>query len=939
MSNNEKDVYEVVDADSSSQPTEESPSRTTNSVMHSPTQQRPVSRGLVRPPAGASLLRNYSKRPSDATRIAKPQPRHLISPFTPLNTLDRSIGGIVSKAKRATKSVANSTGFHNFDSGRKRKHEEMKPRGGTAATAGAGRQVKKEGPIQLDSEDEEASPPKNKQSREAGEEEEYSVPVRIAYEDRVVNAPKTPTPKKAAATPPSKINKNFRAVEFEIENLVFGLSGKYSNAPDLRFQLMITPKRSESVVHILQAHKEIPDMTFRHDEIDRINYCLDSLDIAIKLCVRKTSTHFETSADTVLFKIRIPETATSMANYAIKNIEDLSEVFKTKDLRPDEMERFRRTPRPSRRRSLVDDREEQSEPTKSPYFAGDGEKTGEQKSPAETKQLKKYGSSTRKLIDDDLSSFVPKGWEKPSTSSTRVTRRSSGALKASTWATTDLANYDLSEDTAMSTRSQPTRKKLVMGEPPLDYRFGNKTTVVSQDDFSRLDDGEFLNDTILDFYLKYTIAELQVHKPDVAKATFVFNSFFYKKLTERVNGGKSGFESVKKWTTKVDIFSMKYVVIPINEKAHWYVAILCNLDKLVDGASKKTEAEEAGSVSEDVRSDSVEVDVVDIDLPTSRSGIKRSLSSTIKKAKVAPSSADDPTIYVLDSLGLRHNTIFRPLRDYLVAEAKDKRGLTIDRDDIKSKHGFAPTQPNYCDCGVYVAHYVEAFLSKPDAFLQLWVDSVNPKKTVESQLLKLFDVNKLNNKREYIQRLILRLRREVTGVGTSPSPEPTEAEKSAAKGEVEEVKEIERSGDAEESKSGKEDSREIEEITQDDKETTTDKGDEESTSGPEVSTDAAHDVEAHDVDEDKLTTERQDTETGTETNVEDTATEDAPNKDRSEDHEAMSIDSETVAEEADKIIEAVENASRMEVDVDVDAAAPLEESLLDSSTTEDGEGR
>jgi hypothetical protein len=48
---------------------------------------------------------------------------------------------------------------------------------------------------------------------------------------------------------------------------------------------------------------------------------------------------------------------------------------------------------------------------------------------------------------------------------------------------------------------------------------------------------------------------------------------------------------VKKWTTKVDLFSKKYVVIPVNEayiplfeetdgSAHWYVAIICNLDQV-----------------------------------------------------------------------------------------------------------------------------------------------------------------------------------------------------------------------------------------------------------------------------------------------------------------------------------------------------------------------
>jgi Ulp1 protease family, C-terminal catalytic domain len=65
-----------------------------------------------------------------------------------------------------------------------------------------------------------------------------------------------------------------------------------------------------------------------------------------------------------------------------------------------------------------------------------------------------------------------------------------------------------------------------------------------------------------------------------------------------VHGRKRGYENVKKWTSKVDIFSKEYIVIPVNEassppsplpyfkvlvlmfaSAHWYVAIICNLDK------------------------------------------------------------------------------------------------------------------------------------------------------------------------------------------------------------------------------------------------------------------------------------------------------------------------------------------------------------------------
>ncbi|KAK9240112.1 hypothetical protein V1525DRAFT_337517, partial [Lipomyces kononenkoae] len=257
---------------------------------------------------------------------------------------------------------------------------------------------------------------------------------------------------------------------------------------------------------------------------------------------------------------------------------------------------------------------------------------------------------------------------------------------------------------------------------------GNKTVVITEDDFSRLDEGEFLNDTIIDFYLRYIQDRLQKAHPEIARSTYIFNTFFYKRLTQRINGVKGAFDNVKKWTAKVDLFSMKYVIIPIHERAHWYLAIIVNLCEL---------GKEHGGDQSD------------------QSPGERKHKDDVRR----------PVIFIFDSLKLRHNTVFRPLRDYLVAEAQDKRGITIERDQIKSKYGYAPAQPNYCDCGVYVAHYVEAFLSKPEALVPLLVDTQNKKKVVEQQLDRLWETDKLSSKREYMQNVILELKKEMQASG------------------------------------------------------------------------------------------------------------------------------------------------------------------------------
>jgi len=57
-----------------------------------------------------------------------------------------------------------------------------------------------------------------------------------------------------------------------------------------------------------------------------------------------------------------------------------------------------------------------------------------------------------------------------------------------------------------------------------------------------------------------------------------FNSFFYTKYTQGTGKSRS-YDLVKKWA-KVDIFSKRYIVIPINlENTHWILVIVsCNID-------------------------------------------------------------------------------------------------------------------------------------------------------------------------------------------------------------------------------------------------------------------------------------------------------------------------------------------------------------------------
>ncbi|TYZ65936.1 hypothetical protein PybrP1_007466 [[Pythium] brassicae (nom. inval.)] len=94
---------------------------------------------------------------------------------------------------------------------------------------------------------------------------------------------------------------------------------------------------------------------------------------------------------------------------------------------------------------------------------------------------------------------------------------------------------------------------------------------VTYGDIARLAPGEFLNDNIIDFYLRCTS-----HKDQL----YCYSSHFFTQL----HGGGAGlsaaerFARVSRWTLKGgdDIFSKQLLFIPINDSFHWSVAVVCN---------------------------------------------------------------------------------------------------------------------------------------------------------------------------------------------------------------------------------------------------------------------------------------------------------------------------------------------------------------------------
>jgi len=113
-------------------------------------------------------------------------------------------------------------------------------------------------------------------------------------------------------------------------------------------------------------------------------------------------------------------------------------------------------------------------------------------------------------------------------------------------------------------------------------KVGKKKTTVEWSDLERLDEGQYLNDNLIGFYLRFLEHQAEENTPELLRKVYFFNTFFFASLTNTQRGKKPiNYESVQKWTRGIDLFTYDYVVVPINESAHWYVAIICNLPELI----------------------------------------------------------------------------------------------------------------------------------------------------------------------------------------------------------------------------------------------------------------------------------------------------------------------------------------------------------------------
>ncbi|GAU39326.1 hypothetical protein TSUD_217070, partial [Trifolium subterraneum] len=197
---------------------------------------------------------------------------------------------------------------------------------------------------------------------------------------------------------------------------------------------------------------------------------------------------------------------------------------------------------------------------------------------------------------------------------------------------------------------------------------------LSKRDVDLLQPDTYINDTIIDFYILYLKNKMKEHE----KARFhFFNSFFFPKLAGMDKNapyacdGKLAFQSVRKWTRKVNLFEKDYIFIPVNFNYHWSLIVICHPGEVDNINDKEPE----------------------------------------KSLKL-------PCILHMDSYKGYHSGLKDLVQSYLCEEWKERKKDTC-REDLSSRFlnmpflpVEVPQQKNSYDCGLFLLHYLELFLDE-----------------------------------------------------------------------------------------------------------------------------------------------------------------------------------------------------------------------------------
>ncbi|KAL3662033.1 hypothetical protein V7S43_012841 [Phytophthora oleae] len=295
------------------------------------------------------------------------------------------------------------------------------------------------------------------------------------------------------------------------------------------------------------------------------------------------------------------------------------------------------------------------------------------------------------------------------------------------------------EDEKVKRRKLETRRNEVLLTYPYDGSDTSGRISVTLGDVDRLAPGEFLNDNIVDFFLRFYWRHLL---PWQQQQTYFFTSHFFTQLNgtngahELANANPDErFARVARWTQKeTNLFSKRFLFIPINDSFHWSVAVFCNPGSAIIQKRRKVRRRRLMITEPDK---CAIVDLVDED-----GGKSEGISGTgddeeeVEEEELESCREDrlanPPCLLFLDSLRCHRKKKFtKMLRNYFECEwkaryasaatnVKQKREAGVyeeesivtlfDSESIGLVDPNMPMQSNSSDCGVFLLMYAASIV-------------------------------------------------------------------------------------------------------------------------------------------------------------------------------------------------------------------------------------
>jgi len=272
-----------------------------------------------------------------------------------------------------------------------------------------------------------------------------------------------------------------------------------------------------------------------------------------------------------------------------------------------------------------------------------------------------------------------------------------------------------------------------------------KPVIVTIGDIGRLRPETYLNDSLIDFYLKYVYEELldEGQRAEV----FCFNQFFFTKLDQAIDEKNEKLRlKLAKWTKSKNIFEHSLVIIPINISLHWSLCVMTNPGHC--GPITRVEQPHCDGVEAVCRG--ILDDVISRKVLLEPQWV-RELETD---CRVQAISKHPTKLLHFDSMRGCHPSfeIFDKVRQFMDDEWRRQypsRPRSFTKSTVPGVSLGVPQQTNSADCGVYLLHFAELFCLNPfyDAGGCLTRDS-------------WFSQNVVTRKRTEMKALCQRLRRE-----------------------------------------------------------------------------------------------------------------------------------------------------------------------------------